>query len=437
MSSENVPAFSLLHLLTDICDAIVRADYGRAKELFSLTTKSVYPAEIASLAEAFGMMLVKLEAREFEKEEIAAGLEAASKELDRFRRLSVMEAGNKHSVGNRKPSRRNMVGNSEAMREVLRLIERFSQVKSTVLITGETGTGKGVIATLMHYSGERARGPFVAVNCAAIPGSLLESELFGIEKGVASGVTARIGRFEQANGGTIFLDEIGDMPLESQAKILHSIENGVVERVGGRQSIPIDVRIVAATHRDLAALSEKKLFRSDLFYRLNVLRLHVPPLRERLEDIPPLARHFLDSIADRNSMAARGIDKEAVRLLMGYQWPGNIRELEHEVERAALLACGPVITSQDLSPLIHEQASVAPAISTYDSPVLPHPLEKFTRHTVNGFLPGLYPRTLSEAELETVKAALAAAGGNKTKAAKTLGITREGFRKMLKRLGIP
>jgi DNA-binding NtrC family response regulator len=330
-----------------------------------------------------------------------------------------------------------MVGDSEAMQEIVRLIQRFSQVKSTVLITGETGSGKGVIAKLLHFSGERTKGPFVAVNCAAIPGSLLESELFGIEKGVASGVAARIGRFEQASGGTIFLDEIGDMPLESQAKILHIIENGVVERVGGRQSIPIDVRIVAATHRDLAALSEEKQFRFDLFYRLNVLRLHVPPLRERPADIPPLARHFLDCIASRNPVASRGIDKEALRLLMAYQWPGNIRELENEMERAALLARGPVITPQDLSPMVHEQAFASSTISPYDSPVLPHPSERSTKHTTNGFLLGQGLRTLSEVELDTVKAALTAADGNKTKAAKTLGITREGFRKMLKRLGIP
>jgi DNA-binding NtrC family response regulator len=431
----------LLASLAGVCEAIVKEEYARAKELFALTVREKsYPPDISFLAEAFGMMLVKVEAGEFTLEKLSAELEAARMEMTRLQ--AVLPTSDKqpyrHALAG-DPSAL-VAGESPAMQDIVRQIARIAQVKATVLITGETGTGKGLVARALHFNGNRAKGPFVSVNCAAIPETLLESELFGIEKGVASGVTSRIGRFEQADGGTLFLDEIGDLPLDSQAKILHVIENGMVERVGGRQSIPVDVRIIAATHRDLPAMCDAKLFRSDLYYRLNVLRLHIPPLRERREDIPVLVRHFLDKNSLRNPGAVRGITRDALRLLAAHNWPGNIREMENEIERAALLARGSAITPQDLSPILIGGEFPCPYLPD-GSPVLPHPAEKpLKRGRLLLREPGADAqrvRSLSEVELDTVRAALSASGGNKAQAARILGITREGFRKMLKRLALP
>jgi transcriptional regulator with PAS, ATPase and Fis domain len=422
---------AVLSVFADMCEAISKVDLRRAKELLASIQNNVCPKNSILLARAFSMMLVKVEEREFERKNLTAECLAVKDELERLRRQrGIAIKGVKARPGRGLPD---IVGISSSMREIRQLVERFSQVKATVLISGETGTGKSVIARMMHFSGERAKRPFVSVNAAAVPGTLLESELFGIEKGVASGVTARMGRFEQANTGTIFLDEIGDMPLESQAKLLHVIENSEVERVGGRGAIPVDVRIIAASNRDLADMCEEGRFRPDLYYRLNVLRLHIPPLRERPEDIPVLARHFLDKRLNLNANGVREINHEALYFLVQYKWPGNIRELEHEIERADLLARSPIITPQDLSPNLCD--SILPLSPP---PVLPDPVEgPLKRMPIPSENNGLGVRSLKEMELETVKAALAEAGGNKTKAAQILGISREGFRKMLKRLGIP
>jgi transcriptional regulator with PAS, ATPase and Fis domain len=440
-SAKDSTTPQLIPILADICKAISGADYERARELFALTAKNTYPPDIASLAEAFGMMLVKVEAREFQLEKIAVEYEETRKELALFQtklKSKVLRTIAKKPMGD-------IIAYSAGMQDIMRQAVRIAQVKATVLITGETGTGKGLLAQTLHFGSDRAKEPFVSVNCAAIPETLLESELFGIEKGVATGVVARIGRFEQANGGTIFLDEIGDMSLDSQAKILHVIENSVVERVGGRQSVPVDVRIIAATHRDLPAMCEKNSFRSDLYYRLNVLRLHIPPLRERREDIPFLVRHFLDNNISRHPEAIRLISNDALQLLSSHDWPGNIREMENEIERASLLARGVAITPQDLSPII--KAPVSSTALPDIAPFLIPPFTPVSSRKISGKAHSpaagervkipVNTRPLREVELDTVRAALAEAGGNKTLAANILGITREGFRKMLKRLSIP
>lgn len=446
----------MMRQLADVCSALSRGDYKQARQLFDLTVAGEAPPYIAALAEAFGLMLVRIEAREFHLENIVAELEKAVMEQKRLQ--AVLAKENKQLWHNlhRAVPRERMVGQSPAMQDIMRQAERIAQVDATVLITGETGTGKGMLARMLHYDGTRAKGPFVSINCAAIPESLLESELFGIEKGVASGVNARMGRFEQANNGTIFLDEIGDMPLESQAKILHVIEHRKVERVGGRQSIPVNVRIIAATHRDLGAMCEKALFRSDLYYRLNVIRLHMPALRERVEDIPLLVRHFLSVCTRRNPMAARGVSNEAIKLFKAYHWPGNIRELENETERAALLARGPSIGPCDLSPSLAAPALVMQN-DRFAAPALPLPggeskAAKFQAAEASALLSEQAPdaplgsapvveeftpvRSLNEMEKILVLRALKESGGNKTHAANILGISREGLRKMLKRLKI-
>lgn len=464
----------ILNRLAEVCTKISQCDYTTANELFSYTIAGKYPGITANLAESFGMMLVKLEAREYQLGKTIAKLDETCRQLTLG--SSTLRRENKklrESLISRHVTDK-IVGNSKSVATLLRQVERAAQVDATVLITGETGTGKGLLARRLHYGGSRAKGPFVAINCAAIPSSLLESELFGIEKGVASGVDARIGRFEQANNGTLFLDEIGDMPLESQAKILHVIENASVERIGGRRPVPINVRIVAATHRDLAKACEEGAFRSDLYYRLNVIRLYIPALRERREDISLLAEHFLRQCAAKAPIVPRCITPQALRILQAYAWPGNIRELENEIERAALLSMNEGITPQDLSPglvpldtddeaaglFIQAPELLPPHIFAVDSASSsPEELEKSPDRAVSpgqGAPASAGPDTdpphdscpvgddcgrsavpsLDSAEKELIARALEQSRGNKSSAARMLGISREGLRKKLKRLGL-
>ncbi len=453
----------VLNRLAEICAKISQSDYTAAKDLFAYTIRGKQPEIAANLAESFGMMLVKLEAREYQLSKTISELDAACRELSRG--SNTLRRENKklrESLATRQSGHK-IIGKSREITLLLQQAERAAQVDATVLITGETGTGKGLLAKRLHYGGSRAKGPFVAINCAAIPSSLLESELFGIEKGVASGVDARIGRFEQANGGTIFLDEIGDMPLESQAKILHVIENGTVERIGGRKTIPINVRIIAATHRDLAKACEQGMFRPDLYYRLNVIRLYIPSLRERQEDIPLLAEHFLRMCSAKAPIVPRCFTPQSLRILRSYAWPGNIRELENEVERAALLSMNEGITPQDLSPalspidandpLFGKAPKLLPpippeALAPRSSRLDPVPFDMHA-HAANGHGNG-HPAasgmrigpvsvsvpSLGSAEKELIARALAQSRGNKSEAARLLGISREGLRKKLKRLGM-
>ncbi|MBP8251291.1 MAG: sigma-54-dependent Fis family transcriptional regulator [Herpetosiphon sp.] len=243
-----------------------------------------------------------------------------------------------------------MIGNSQAMQEIYKQIGRVAHTDATVLITGETGTGKEVLANLIHANSARRNGPMVKVNCAALPESLLESELFGHEKGAFTGAMAqRKGRFELAHKGTIFLDEIGEMTLATQKKLLRILQEREFERVGGTTSVRVDVRVIAATNRDLESDVRAGSFREDLFYRLNVITLHLPALRQRNGDIPLLAEFFLDKYRYSPSSPPARISEEAMQRLNSYDWPGNVRQLEHEIERATILSRGGVITSEHLS----------------------------------------------------------------------------------------
>ena len=362
---------------------------------------------------------------------------------------------------------------SPAMRQVFKQATRVASVPASVLITGETGAGKGLIAKYIHYTGSRAKFPLVSLNCAAIPATLLESELFGIEKGVASGVSERMGHFESASNGTLFLDEIGDMPLECQAKILTAIESKTITRLGGRKPVSVDTRLISATHRNLDQACAKGLFRQDLFYRLEVIHIHIPPLRERRGDILPLADHFLQAAAGRYGLAAPVFAPESRRLLENCDWPGNVRELEHEVERAAILAAEPVIRPGDFS----RRLAASHPFPRADGPdenlaenlagnlagkLRSHPdllegilrriavnsakaapfdpageFRSFTPPKMEAAAPGpLNLPSLLEAERELVKRALNECRGNKTHTAQRLGLSREGLRKKLKRLGL-
>ncbi|MDB4906319.1 MAG: sigma-54 factor interaction protein [Gemmatimonadetes bacterium] len=246
-----------------------------------------------------------------------------------------------------------IVGRSYAIRAVTDKIEKVAATPARVLITGENGTGKELVARAVHANSLRKAGPFVEVNCAAIPGELIESELFGHMKGSFTGAVAdRAGKFEQAHGGTLFLDEIGDMSLNAQAKVLRVLQDGVVTRIGGNKPVQVDVRVLAATNKNLESEIAEQHFREDLYYRLNVVPIHVPPLRERREDIPLLVQHFLDVLTRREGVAPRAIDSEAVQRLSSLDWPGNVRELRNTIERLLILSSGPRIGADDIDRLV-------------------------------------------------------------------------------------
>ena len=251
-----------------------------------------------------------------------------------------------------------IIGKSPAMRETLSIVDRVSASRSTVLITGESGTGKELVARAIHFSSPRKDEPFVAVNCMAFNAGVLESELFGHEKGSFTGAVAmRRGRFEQADRGTLFLDEIGELPPDLQVKLLRVLQERVFERVGGTEPVKVDIRIVAATNKDLAKMVEEGRFREDLYYRLNVVQIHSPPLRERREDIPLLVSHFIAQIASENGITPKSFTQEAQNYLSGYEWPGNIRQLQNVIERCMVMIPRDVIDVEDLPPEIRDEES--------------------------------------------------------------------------------
>ena len=336
-----------------------------------------------------------------------------------------------------------LIGRSPAMQEIYRAIARLMATDLTVMITGESGTGKELVARALHDFGKRRGGPFVAINMAAIPRELIESELFGHERGAFTGATARgVGRFEQAKGGTLFLDEIGDMPPEAQTRLLRVLQEGEYTAVGGRAPIRVDVRIIAATHRDLPQLIRQGLFREDLFYRLNVAPIRLPPLRERSSDIAALARHFA-LLAAKEGLPLKTLDEAAMERLRRYRWPGNVRELENLVRRLAALY------SQEVIGLDVVEAELSDAVPAALVPAEPaageglaaaverHIIDYFAAH--RGALPaaGLYDRVLREIERPLIVATLGATRGNQIKAAHLLGLNRNTLRKKIRELDIP
>ncbi|MDP2801064.1 MAG: nitrogen regulation protein NR(I) [Phreatobacter sp.] len=334
-----------------------------------------------------------------------------------------------------------LVGRSAAMQDIYRVLARLMQTDLTVMIVGESGTGKELVARALHDYGKRRNGPFVAINMAAIPRDLIESELFGHEKGAFTGAQARNpGRFEQAEGGTLFLDEIGDMPMEAQTRLLRVLQQGEYTTVGGRTPIKADVRIVAATNKDLRQLIQQGLFREDLFFRLNVVPLRLPPLRERSADVPDLVRHFFAQ-AEREGLPAKQIDSAALEKLKRYRWPGNIRELENLIRRLTALYPQEIITA----PIVDNELSTPEPASSHDEPreddTLMASVERHMGTYFKGFgddmpPPGLYHRVLREVEIPLISAALAATRGNQIKAADLLGVNRNTLRKKVRDLDI-
>jgi len=335
-----------------------------------------------------------------------------------------------------------LIGRSPAMQEIYRLLARLMQTDLTVLISGESGTGKELVARALHDYGKRRSGPFVAINMAAIPRELIESELFGHEKGAFTGANTRnAGRFEQAEGGTLFLDEIGDMPMEAQTRLLRVLQQGEYTTVGGRTPIKTDVRIVAATNKDLRILIQQGLFREDLYFRLNVVPLRLPPLRERAEDIPDLIRHFF-ALAEREGLPNKQIETAAIERLKRYRWPGNVRELENLARRLAALYPQETITTAVID---NELAPPAPAPlgeEHHSEENLSAAVERHLNKYFGGFgdnlpPPGLYHRVLREIEYPLLSAALAATRGNQIRAADLLGVNRNTLRKKIRDLEIP
>ena len=336
-----------------------------------------------------------------------------------------------------------LVGRSPAMQELYRSLARLMATELTVMIMGESGTGKELVARALHDYGKRRKGPFVAVNMAAIPRDLIESELFGHERGSFTGAVNRAtGRFEQAEGGTLFLDEIGDMPMEAQTRLLRVLQEGEYSTIGGRTSIKTDVRIVAATNKDLRVAIQQGLFREDLFFRLNVVPLRLPPLRERIEDLPDLVRHFF-ALAEKEGLPAKQIDTGALERLKRHRWPGNVRELENLVRRFAALYPQETITEA----IVDVELAEAPPFGSMSSSEtrVAATLSESVEHHLDVYFagfkgdlppPGLYHRILRDVEEPLINAAMAATRGNQIKAAELLGVNRNTLRKKIRDLDI-
>jgi Nif-specific regulatory protein len=310
------------------------------------------------------------------------------------------------------------------MESIIRLIDQIRDCSVDVLIQGESGTGKELVARALHFNSPRAKGPFVALNCAALPDNLVEAELFGIEKGVATGVERRIGKFEAATHGTLFLDEIGDLNLTAQAKLLRALQERAVDRVGSNKPIPVDLRIVAATNRDLFGAVREKQFREDLYYRVKVIHIHMPPLREITEDISLLANHFLQKHCNAMSVELKSFTAAAMQCLVDYPWPGNNRQLENEVKRLIAFVRGNSIREEHLAPELRDHdGTVAESSTPKIAESAPPP-------------PQTLPAAVEALERRMIEAALAECRGNKQKAAQFLGLSRQGLIKKLKRLAI-
>ncbi|ATB33396.1 sigma-54-dependent transcriptional regulator [Melittangium boletus] len=345
---------------------------------------------------------------------------------------AIAKAAKAHVVAQRSvradaKARAAIIGESPQLQDVFKIIDKVADTPATVLITGESGTGKELIASALHGASSRRDKPFIKINCAAIPHNLLESELFGYERGAFTGaVTSKPGRFELADGGTLFLDEIGEIPVEMQVKLLRALQEGEFERVGGIKTTRVDVRLIAATNRDLQAEIDVGRFRKDLYYRLAVVPLVLPALRERRGDIHMLATHFVEKYNRKLNKKIEGITDDAMALLQAYNWPGNIRELENLIERVLLLADGPSITAKDLPEPVRQATTPPPAA----------PAAPADAPTSEGGLKDIVRMKAAELEKDLISKALDETGGNVTRAAKLLQISRKSLQTKMKEFGL-
>lgn len=450
---------SFLNTLIALCDDLAWGRPASEDALFSLTREGAGPDEYVRLAEAFGMMLVKVESREFQRDQLIADLKARNEELKAAQELLAERNTQLTRTLQENYQTRRIIGQCEAMRKVIQLALTIARRPINTLILGPTGSGKEVIAKSIHFNSPRRSGPFIAVNCTAIPDSLFESEMFGIEKGVATGVSSRRGLVEEASGGTLFLDELADMTLANQAKLLRVLEEREVMRVGSSRPVSVDIKVIAATNADLEAAVREGKFREDLYYRINVAEIRLPALRERGDDILLLGQLFLERHCAYMGRPRLTLAPAACRLLLEYDWPGNVRELNNEMERAAALTFGEQVEPADLSPRIvggvarRTAHSGSPAEAAESSRTELFRTESFRTEPsgTEANAPGVTGAAdtadatraaepaalnLQETERRLIAEALERTGGNKSRAAELLGITREGLRKKLLRLNV-
>ncbi len=396
----------------------VSADFPDVPVIVITAHGSVDSAVAALKAGAFDYIT-----KPFEQEDLKNVIAKAARAHD-------LERQNVHvslTDGDRPP----LVGESPSMRAIYDIVAKVADSPSTVLVTGESGTGKELIAKAVHRGSSRRDKPFIKVNCAAIPKDLVESELFGHERGAFTGaVGSKPGRFELADGGTLFLDEIGEVPVEIQVKLLRAIQESEFERVGGIKTLQVDVRLIAATNRDLKALIAEGRFREDLYYRLAVVPVALPPLRDRREDIPLLVRHFIQKYDERLGKRVEGIEPEAMELLLGYSWPGNIRELENLMERSVLFADGPLIQASSLPDSLRERGPQPPVPIAAVGPLgaIAAPSGASMKEIVR--------QAQADLERELIGRALEETAGNVTRAAKRLQISRKSLQVKMKELGL-
>ena len=419
------------------------------------------PKQLVVLMTAFGTAQTAIEAMKF------GAFDYIMKPFDPAKVRSLADKALKahaemQAVGDYKPTinsedyKEGIVGSSSAMQEVFKVIGQVTASDVTVMITGESGTGKELVARSIWKHSHRASKPFIAVNCAAIPDNLIESELFGHEKGSFTGATGqRMGKFELCDGGTIFLDEIGDMALATQTKILRVLQQGEIQRVGGTNTIKVDVRILAATNKYLETMVEEKTFREDLYYRLNVVRIKMPPLRDREDDIPQIVDFCLQNLVKDRKTRVSKVSKEAIEVLTGYRWPGNVRELENVIYRSAVIAQGDAILPKDLPPEISSATNSPPRRETVSPDAPPAVSENENRAdspaetslnapiSVADALDLLHDELskgsepiLARIEREMVERVLKGLDGNQAKAAEKLGMTRTTLRKRIETYGL-
>lgn len=424
--------------------------------------RGVNPKQLVVLMTAFGTAQTAIEAMKF------GAFDYIMKPFDPAKVMSLVEKAlvanaEMNAVGDYKPTinsedyKEGIVGSSAAMQEVFKVIGQVTASDVTVMITGESGTGKELVARSICQHSHRSGKPFIAVNCAAIPDNLIESELFGHEKGSFTGATGqRIGKFELCDGGTIFLDEIGDMALATQTKILRVLQQGDIQRVGGTNTIKVDVRIIAATNKNLEEMVPAKEFREDLYYRLNVVRIKMPPLRDRVDDIPQIVDFCLQNLVKQRKTRVSKVSPEAIEVLTSHTWPGNVRELENAVYRSAVIAQGDTILPKDLPPEIQgttgsgllpnassESDGSSETSETISSQSADVSAPEKSALSVEGALDFLHDALtveerpiLNRIEEEMVKRALAAASGNQVRAAERLGMTRTTLRKRIESYGL-
>ena len=430
VKQEPLSEQAFLDTLINLCDDLAWGRPASEDRLFALTKEGAGPKNYVRLAEAFGMMLVKVESREYHRSQLIADLKTRNAELEEAHRLLAERNTHLMRTIQENYQTKKIVGQCEAMRKVIQLALTIARRPINTLILGPTGAGKEVIAKAIHFNSPRRVGPFVAVNCTAIPDSLFESEMFGIEKGIATGVNARKGLIEEASGGTLFLDELADMTLPNQAKLLRVLEEREVLRVGSSKPVRVDIKLIAATNANLEEAVRKGNFREDLYYRINVAEIRVPPLRDRGDDILLLAQLFLERHCTYMGRPRLSLSPAVCRQLLQYGWPGNVRELNNEMERAASLTIGNRVELSDLSTRIVPDEvrchllETEPLISRDGADT--HQAETQTAQNYN----------LQEMERKLILDVLNKTGGNKSKAAELLGITREGLRKKLLRMGI-